>query len=245
MCSAIFLRITLIVSMRTSRPARTRACGAVARCARAGGRARACRRYAEDVLLGHAAGDAGAGRSARCRRRAPSRSCAPGRRSLRRRSSGVGADPAAAGGGVAAPPARGAEPAPGRVRADRRPAAGNRLDAGGRRRSARPRPSSPAPIIGDDAVDRNGLAFLDLDLEQHAGAGRRDLRVHLVGRDLEQRLVACRPASPTFLIQRTIVPSAIDSPIWGITTSVDIDTPTGRARASAGEGQPQSRPVYM
>src|SRR5882757_4272762 len=26
--------------------------------------------------------------------------------------------------------------------------------------------------------------------------------------------------SPTFLIQRTTVPSAIDSPIWGITTSV-------------------------
>src|SRR5688500_1186025 len=30
-------------------------------------------------------------------------------------------------------------------------------------------------------------------------------------------------ASPTFLIQRTIVPSAIDSPIWGMTTGVDID----------------------
>jgi len=29
-------------------------------------------------------------------------------------------------------------------------------------------------------------------------------------------------ASPTFLIQRTIVPSAIDSPICGITTSVGI-----------------------
>ncbi len=29
--------------------------------------------------------------------------------------------------------------------------------------------------------------------------------------------------SPTFLIQRTIVPSAIDSPICGITTGVDID----------------------
>src|SRR5688572_13670409 len=28
--------------------------------------------------------------------------------------------------------------------------------------------------------------------------------------------------SPTCLIQRTIVPSAIDSPIWGITTGVDI-----------------------
>jgi hypothetical protein len=30
--------------------------------------------------------------------------------------------------------------------------------------------------------------------------------------------------SPTFLIQRTIVPSATDSPICGITTSVDIRT---------------------
>src|SRR4029453_7683283 len=28
--------------------------------------------------------------------------------------------------------------------------------------------------------------------------------------------------SPTFLIQRTIVPSAIDSPIWGMTTLVGI-----------------------
>src|SRR5688500_11991741 len=28
--------------------------------------------------------------------------------------------------------------------------------------------------------------------------------------------------SPTFLIQRTIVPSAIDSPIWGITTGVGM-----------------------
>jgi hypothetical protein len=28
--------------------------------------------------------------------------------------------------------------------------------------------------------------------------------------------------SPTFLIQRTMVPSAIDSPIWGITTGVDM-----------------------
>ena len=29
-------------------------------------------------------------------------------------------------------------------------------------------------------------------------------------------------ASPTFFIQRTIVPSAIDSPIWGIVTGVGI-----------------------
>src|SRR5215203_4133378 len=42
----------------------------------------------------------------------------------------------------------------------------------------------------NDGVDRNRLAFLDLDLRQHAGPGGRDFRVHLVGRDLEERLVA-------------------------------------------------------
>ncbi len=35
----------------------------------------------------------------------------------------------------------------------------------------------------------NCLTFLHLDLDQHAGVRRRDLGVHLVGRDLEQRLV--------------------------------------------------------
>src|SRR6185369_4174286 len=34
-------------------------------------------------------------------------------------------------------------------------------------------------------------------------------------------------ASPTFLIQRTIVPSAIDSPIWGIVTGVGIQKAPG------------------
>ena len=43
---------------------------------------------------------------------------------------------------------------------------------------------------GDDAVDRNRLPFLDLDLGQHACRRRGDLGVHLVGGDLEQRLVA-------------------------------------------------------
>ena len=75
----------------------------------------------------------------------------------------------------------------------------------------------------DDAVHGNGLAFLHRDLEQRAGGRRRNLGVDLVGRDLEERLVAIDGMSPTFLIQRTIVPSAIDSPIWGITTGVDIN----------------------
>ena len=57
--------------------------------------------------------------------------------------------------------------------------------SGGRR-------SSPPACTdhGHDAVDRHGLAFLDANLREHAGGGRRNLRVHLVGRDLEQRLVA-------------------------------------------------------
>ena len=73
----------------------------------------------------------------------------------------------------------------------------------------------------DDAVDRDRLAFLDADLRDDAGRRRRNLRVDLVGRDLEQRLVAIDRVAD-FFIQRTIVPSAIDSPICGMTTSVAI-----------------------
>ena len=47
---------------------------------------------------------------------------------------------------------------------------------------------------------------------------RRDLGVDLVRRDLEDRLVAL-DRSPTFFSHFDSVPSAIDSPIWGITTS--------------------------
>ena len=53
------------------------------------------------------------------------------------------------------------------------------------------RSTSPAgPIVRDDAVDRNRLALGDRDLGEHAGRRRRNLRIDLVGRDLEQRLVA-------------------------------------------------------
>src|SRR5262245_39450265 len=40
--------------------------------------------------------------------------------------------------------------------------------------------------------------------------------------------------SPTFLIQRTMVPSAIDSPIWGMTTSVGITSLQMNRRAMDG-----------
>ena len=42
----------------------------------------------------------------------------------------------------------------------------------------------------DDGVDLHGRAFSNLDLLQRAGGGRRNLGVDLVGRDLEERLVA-------------------------------------------------------
>src|SRR5690606_17957193 len=43
---------------------------------------------------------------------------------------------------------------------------------------------------GDDSVYRDGLALTHPDLAQDARGGRRNLGVDLVGRDLEQRLVA-------------------------------------------------------
>ena len=42
----------------------------------------------------------------------------------------------------------------------------------------------------DDGLNRHGLAFIDLDFFQYAGGGRRNLGVHLVGGNLEERLVA-------------------------------------------------------
>ena len=38
-------------------------------------------------------------------------------------------------------------------------------------------------------VHRNGLALFDIDCHQHAGSGRRDFRIDLVGGNLEERLV--------------------------------------------------------
>ena len=42
----------------------------------------------------------------------------------------------------------------------------------------------------DDGLNGHGLAFADFDLFQHAGGGRRNFRVHLVGGDFKERLVA-------------------------------------------------------
>ena len=72
---------------------------------------------------------------------------------------------------------------------------------------------------GDDSVDLDGRAFGSLDLSQHAGHRRRNLRIHFVGGDFEERLVLFN-AVAGFLSHLVMVPSKIDSPICGITTSV-------------------------
>jgi hypothetical protein len=65
------------------------------------------------------------------------------------------------------------------------------------------------------------VSLLDFDLGQDAGGRRRDLGVDFVV-EISNRARRDRPNRPPLLIQRTIVPSAIDSPIWGMTTGVDI-----------------------
>ena len=201
MCSAIFLRMTLIgttldVLARLER--RARGAGTAARRLR---RRRGAIGIAprlderEDVLLRDAAADPGAvdlgdvdvvlPRDAADERRRllppellPSSSLPTARRRLgawrRGRNRWCGARgrlrlcPAARPRPPAAP-ALGAAPA----RLGRR-----------RRLTCRRRSIATTLLTGDR------LPFLDLDLGEHAGDRRRDLRVDLVGRNLEQRLVA-------------------------------------------------------
>ena len=90
---------------------------------------------------------------------------------------------------------------------------------------------------GDDAVDRDRLAFLGANL----GRRRRQRATESPRRPCRSRSRTAarraRPCRPTFLIQRTIVPSAIDSPICGITTSVAIGSPSLAVSASFGVQQ--------
>ena len=95
----------------------------------------------------------------------------------------------------------------------------------------------------DHGVDFDGGAFREADFRQHAGNRRGNLSVHLVSRDLEERLVDCDGVADGFLSHLVIVPSKIDSPIWGMMTSVGmhsslrgsvfaIEAPTLLARAA-------------
>ena len=81
--------------------------------------------------------------------------------------------------------------------APRPPAAAGRRGGAGARRSPRSRPSRAR----DDRLHRHRLPFGHQDLGEHAARRRRNLRVDLVRRDLEDRLVALhlrrRPSSAT------------------------------------------------
>ncbi len=87
------------------------------------------------------------------------------------------------------------------------PGCGGSIDSGGRggiglqgQRRSRPWRNAArgsAFLDGaDDGVDLDGRAFADLDLFQRTGGGRWNFGVDLVGRDLEQRLVALRQYRP-------------------------------------------------
>ncbi len=162
---------------------------------RSGRRTSGAVRRVEDVLLGDAASDAGSpdGRQVharlRCeladqRRDVEVRRCSagvcPSARGLRARghgrrgrargsAAGAGAG-GAAGSGTVATTGSGAGPEPG---------------SGGCRGSGRSRRPDDAQRL----ADLRGLVLEDADLQQRPGAGRGQLRVDLVGGDLEQGLV--------------------------------------------------------
>ena len=76
----------------------------------------------------------------------------------------------------------------------RRSGSGRRSAGGRRRRRGRLRLWRLGRGAGladdrDDAVDRNGFALFGPDFGDDAGHGRRNLRIDLVGRNLEQRLI--------------------------------------------------------
>ena len=93
----------------------------------------------------------------------------------------------------------------------------------------------PSADDGDDGVDLNRGASVDLDLGQHAGGRRRNFGIDLVGGDFEEWLVRST-VSPTFLSHLVMVPSKMDSPICGITTSMAWLETAGAAGAEAGAG---------
>ena len=104
--------------------------------------------------------------------------------------------------------------------------------------------------LAEQRADRDGLAVLDRDLGQHAGGRRRHFDGHLVGFELDQRLVD-GDGSPGCLNHWPMVASVTDSPRVGTRMSVmmhclSLDLPafamrTALCRASR-LGPTRSRP---
>ena len=88
---------------------------------------------------------------------------------------------------------------------------------------------------GDDGVDFDRCAFGNLDLGEHAGYGRRNLRIDFVGGDFKERLVFL-DVSPTFLSHLVMVPSKMDSPICGMTMSIPWEAAGWAMRLGAAAG---------
>ena len=187
-------------------------------------------RGTEDVVLRHAAADAGAvnlrdvdvvllarsaGRAATTSGGADRPSSASVRR-LRCRWSRGGRG---AGAVAAAAASIAATPSP-RLCAVRRRGCARRPAAGARRAGRRRR--RPAPIVADDAVDRRRSRPPATVISVSTPAAGDGISASTLSVEISNSGSSRSTGSPTFLIQRTIVPSAIDSPIWGITTGVGI-----------------------
>ena len=95
-----------------------------------------------------------------------------------------------------------------------RPAARARLD----RHSA----STSPPIVATTLLTGDGLALLARVISLSTPAAGDGISASTLSVEISKSGSSRSTASPTFLIQRTIVPSAIDSPICGISTGVDI-----------------------
>ena len=73
----------------------------------------------------------------------------------------------------------------------------------------------------DDRIHADGGTFRDFDFLQDAGGGRGNFRVDFVGGNFEERFVALNFVAG-FFSHLVIVPSTMDSPIWGMMMSVGM-----------------------
>ena len=219
---ACFSRSAMRLRSRVMRTRSSRSCGRPRCCGRGGGRRRRCRglaRLARDLRQGRGIGlgqpailagalgagdvDAGFGDELAHRRR-----LALGRRAAGR--------PAAAGAGRCGRCGR-ARRGRGRGGALAAGAAGRggRCGSGGRRDAVAP--SAITPSTAPTSTVAPASARISPSVPGWCGI---DLERHLVGLELEQRLVALRPARPTAFSHLATVASVTDSPRVGTTILV-------------------------
>src|SRR5262245_48586017 len=90
------------------------------------------------------------------------------------------------------------------------------------------RPFFPSPITATTVLTATVSPSLTLMSTSVPAAGA-GISASTLSVEISNNGSSLSTESPTFLIQRTIVPSATDSPIWCITTSVDMASIVARS----------------